>query len=160
MSRKARTFPRSTAISPAAAKNPQIGQPSDVGSSSVFNLFTGQLNISYTPDVFGANRRAVESLHAQEDAQRFALEATYLTLISNLAGAAVQEASLRGQIAATQTIIKVESDVLRSDAQAIRSRPDRRGRRGGAGSGAGAGRADLATACKSNYCKSAICWRR
>ena len=88
----------------------EIGQPSDV--SSVFNLFTGQLNISYAPDVFGANRRAVESLAAQEDAQRFALEATYLTLISNLAGAAVQEASLRGQIAATQTIIKVESDVL------------------------------------------------
>lgn len=90
----------------------EIGQPSDVGNSSVFNLFTGQLNISYVPDVFGANRRAVESLLAQEDAQRFALEATYLTLISNLAGAAVQEASLRGQIAATQSIIKVESDVL------------------------------------------------
>jgi NodT family efflux transporter outer membrane factor (OMF) lipoprotein len=88
----------------------QIGQPTDV--SSVFNLFTAQLNISYTPDVFGANRRAVESLAAQEDAQRFALEATYLTLISNLAGAAVQEASLRGQIAATQTIIKIETDVL------------------------------------------------
>lgn len=89
-----------------------IGQPSDVGSSSIFNLFTGQLNISYTPDVFGGNRRAIESLQAQEDAQRFALEATYLTLISNLAGAAVEEASLRGQITATQTIIKLERDVL------------------------------------------------
>ena len=88
----------------------EISQPTDV--PSVFNLFTAQLNISYTPDVFGANRRAVESLAAQEDAQRFTLEATYLTLISNLAGAAVQEASLRGQIAATQTIIKIESDVL------------------------------------------------
>src|SRR5579863_3213843 len=90
----------------------EIGQPSDVGTTSVFNLFTGQLNISYAPDVFGANRRAVESLQAQEDAQRFTLEATYLTLISNLAGAAVQEASLRGQIAATQSIIKIESDLL------------------------------------------------
>jgi NodT family efflux transporter outer membrane factor (OMF) lipoprotein len=88
----------------------EIGQPSD--TSSVFNLFTGQINIAYTPDVFGANRRAVETLAAQEDAQRFTLEATYLTLISNLAGAAVQEASLRGQIAATQTIVKIESDVL------------------------------------------------
>jgi NodT family efflux transporter outer membrane factor (OMF) lipoprotein len=91
----------------------EIGQPSDVGSGSpIFNLFTGQLNISYTPDVFGANRRAVESLQAQEDSQRFTLEATYLTLISNLAGAAVQEASLRGQIEATQTIIKIERDFL------------------------------------------------
>lgn len=90
----------------------EIAQPADVGNTSIFNLFAGQLNISYVPDVFGANRRAVESLQAQEGAQRFALEATYLTLISNLAGTAVQEASLRGQIAATQSIIKIESDVL------------------------------------------------
>ena len=90
----------------------EIGQPSDVGNTSIFNLFTGQLNISYTPDVFGGTRRSIESLQAQQDSQRFALEATYLTLISNLAGAAVQEASLRGQIAATQTIIKIETDVL------------------------------------------------
>jgi NodT family efflux transporter outer membrane factor (OMF) lipoprotein len=79
---------------------------------SIFNLFTGQLNISYTPDVFGGTRRSIESLEAQADAQRFQLEATYLTLTSNLAGAAVQEASLRGQIAATKTIIKVATDVL------------------------------------------------
>ena len=91
----------------------EISQPSDVGGGSpIFNLFTGQLNISYMPDVFGGNRRAIESLQAQADSQRFALEATYLTLISNLAGAAVQEASLRGQIAATQKIIKSETDVL------------------------------------------------
>ena len=90
----------------------EIGQPSDVGNVSIFNLFTGQLNISYTPDVFGGTRRSIESLQAQQDSQRFVLEATYLTLISNLAGAAVQEASLRGQIAATQTIIKIETDVL------------------------------------------------
>jgi len=91
----------------------EIGQPSDVGSGSpIFNLFTGQLNIAYTPDVFGGTRRSIESLQAQEDSQRFALEATYLTLISNLAGAAVQEASLRGQIAATLSIIKIETDVL------------------------------------------------
>src|SRR5580693_6108543 len=91
----------------------EIGQPSDVAAGSpIYNLFTGQLNISYTPDVFGGTRRSIESLQAQQDQQRFALEATYLTLISNLAGAAVQEASLRGQIAATQSIIKIETDVL------------------------------------------------
>jgi NodT family efflux transporter outer membrane factor (OMF) lipoprotein len=91
----------------------EIGQPSDVSAGSpIYNLFTGQLNISYSPDVFGGTRRAIESLQAQEDSQRFALEATYLTLISNLAGAAVQEASLRGQIAATESIIKIERDVF------------------------------------------------
>lgn len=92
---------------------PAIGGPSDVGSDvPTFNLFTTQLNISYSPDVFGGTRRSIEALAAQAESQRFALEATYLTLTSNLAGAAVQEASLRGQIAATQSIIKIERDVL------------------------------------------------
>jgi NodT family efflux transporter outer membrane factor (OMF) lipoprotein len=91
----------------------QITQPSDVAAGSpTYNLFTAQLNVSYTPDVFGGTRRSIEALAAQADSQRFALEATYLTLTSNLAGAAVQEASLRGQIAATLSIIKIESDVL------------------------------------------------
>jgi NodT family efflux transporter outer membrane factor (OMF) lipoprotein len=91
----------------------EITQPSDVAAGSpIFNLFTGQLNISYSPDVFGGTRRSIEALAAQADSQRFALEATYLTLTSNLAGAAVQEASLRGQIAATLSIIKIETDVL------------------------------------------------
>jgi NodT family efflux transporter outer membrane factor (OMF) lipoprotein len=87
----------------------------EIDNSSVaptFNLFTTQLNVSYTPDVFGGLGRAVENLEALEDAQRFQLEATYLTLTSNLAGAAVQEASLRGQIAATQQIIKIERGFL------------------------------------------------
>jgi NodT family efflux transporter outer membrane factor (OMF) lipoprotein len=90
-----------------------IRQASDVGAGQpTFNLFTTQLNVSYTPDVFGGTRRSIEALEAQADSQRFALEATYLTLTSNLAGAAVQEASLRGQIAATLSIIKIETDVL------------------------------------------------
>src|SRR5438876_1063751 len=64
------------------------------------------------PDVFGLTRRTVESLEAQADAQVFALEAAYLTLTSNIVVAAVQEASLRGQIAATQQIIKLASEFL------------------------------------------------
>jgi NodT family efflux transporter outer membrane factor (OMF) lipoprotein len=97
----------------ASRQQSAIAAPSDVGSDApTFNLFTGQLNISYSPDVFGGTRRSIEALAAQADSQRFALEATYLTLTSNLAGAAVQEASLRGQIAATLSIIKIETDVL------------------------------------------------
>jgi NodT family efflux transporter outer membrane factor (OMF) lipoprotein len=81
--------------------------------SPVFNLFTGQVLVSYTPDVFGGIRRGVESLQAQSDSQRFLLEAVYLTLTSNIVVAAVQEASLRGQIDATQSLIKIATDVLR-----------------------------------------------
>src|SRR5208283_3732160 len=52
------------------------------------------------------------SLTAQADFQRFQLEATYLTLTSNVVAAAIQEASLRSQISATLSIIKIESDML------------------------------------------------
>ena len=77
-----------------------------------YSLYTAQLTISYVPDVFGLNRRTVESLEAQAEAQRFQLEATYLTLTSNVVAAAVQEALLRGQIKATEEIIKVETEAL------------------------------------------------
>lgn len=63
-------------------------------------------------DVWGGNRRQVESLQAQADAQRFLLQATYVTLTANVVAAAVQEASLRAQIAATQDIIAISSKAL------------------------------------------------
>lgn len=84
-----------------------------IPESPLFNTWTGQVLVSYTPDVFGGTRRNVESLQAQSDNQRFLLEATYLTLTSNIVLAAVQEASLRGQIDATNELIKIASDVLK-----------------------------------------------
>ncbi len=80
--------------------------------ASIYSLYTPQANISYTPDVFGLNRRTVESLQAQADMQKFQTEAAYLTLTSNVVLGAVQEASLRGQLAATKKAIKTMSDLL------------------------------------------------
>jgi len=77
-----------------------------------YNLHTAEVTVGFVPDVFGANRRQVESLAAQADAQRFALEATYITLASNVVAAAVQEASLRAQIEATRRIIAAEERSL------------------------------------------------
>jgi NodT family efflux transporter outer membrane factor (OMF) lipoprotein len=88
----------------------EFGQPN---LSTTLTLTTAGVNVSYAPDVFGGVRRQVESLQAQAQYQRFQLEATYLTLTSNLVVAAVQEASLRGQIAATRDILRLENDQLR-----------------------------------------------
>ncbi|QGM45507.1 efflux transporter outer membrane subunit [Methylocystis heyeri] len=77
-----------------------------------YGLFLRQVSVSYTPDIWGQNRRAVESLEAQTDQQRYQLEATYLSLTSNVATAAVTEASLRGQIAATRHVINIEEHLL------------------------------------------------
>lgn len=73
-----------------------------------YNLYTAQLTVSYLPDVFGATRRQVEIAKAQEENNRFQLEAVYLTLSSNVVVTAVQEASLRGQIAATMRLLALQ----------------------------------------------------
>jgi NodT family efflux transporter outer membrane factor (OMF) lipoprotein len=73
-----------------------------------YNLYTAQLSVSYMPDIFGATRRAVEAARAQDDSTRFQLEATYLTLSSNVVVTAITEASLRGQIAATQRVLELQ----------------------------------------------------
>jgi NodT family efflux transporter outer membrane factor (OMF) lipoprotein len=77
-----------------------------------YSLFTPQVSVSFVPDVFGLNRRTVESLKAQEQQARFALAATHITLSSNVAAAAIQEASLRGQIDATNELITIATKVL------------------------------------------------
>jgi NodT family efflux transporter outer membrane factor (OMF) lipoprotein len=79
-----------------------------VAPNNIYTLFTAQLTLSYTPDIFGATRRAVEMTKAQEASTRFQLEATYLTLSSNVVTTAVQEASLRGQISATQRLLELQ----------------------------------------------------
>ena len=85
-----------------------------------YNLFTPQLSISYVPDVFGLNRRSVESLDAQAQAVRYQMVATYTTLTSNVVVAAIQQAAIEGQTAITKQLIETEShslDILRYQLQ-------------------------------------------
>jgi len=77
-----------------------------------YDLHTAEVTVGFVPDVFGANSRQVETLAAQTEVQRFALEATYITLASNVVAAAIQEASLRAQIAATRQVIVAEEKSL------------------------------------------------
>ena len=92
---------------------PTLASPTEAGND-LYTLTTTQLTVDYTPDIFGANRRAVESLAAQEDAQRFELEAARLTLVDTVVAAAVQDALLRGQIAATREILADQQKTLDS----------------------------------------------
>jgi NodT family efflux transporter outer membrane factor (OMF) lipoprotein len=97
-------------------KTAQSLSPATASGNLYYSLYTAQLSVSYVPDVFGGTRRQVESLLAQEENQRFQLEAAYLTLTANLVAAVVTEASLRGQIAATEETIGVQRqslDILR-----------------------------------------------
>jgi NodT family efflux transporter outer membrane factor (OMF) lipoprotein len=74
-----------------------LSSPLSTGDT-VFNLHTAQLSVGFVPDIFGMNRRQVESLKAQEDAQRFQLAAVRTTLASNVVSAAFQEAATVEQV--------------------------------------------------------------
>ena len=88
------------------------GTTSGTASSPILTLSSASLSVSYAPDVFGGTRRQIESSTAQAEYQRFQLEATYLTLSTNVFNTAVSLASLRDQIAATGQIIQLQSDQL------------------------------------------------
>jgi NodT family efflux transporter outer membrane factor (OMF) lipoprotein len=107
--------------SPSRAEN-AVGTiaPTLSSGAPVYTLHTAQVNVGFLPDVFGLNRRAVESLAAQEESQRFQLEATYVTLASNVVAAAIQQAALQAQVNAAQDIIAAERrslELLREQAR-------------------------------------------
>lgn len=94
------------------SKTSNVVSPATANGALYYSLYTPQLAISFVPDVFGLNRRTVESLQAQKEQARFALAATHITLSSNVVEAAIQEASLRAQIDATRELIKINTDML------------------------------------------------
>jgi NodT family efflux transporter outer membrane factor (OMF) lipoprotein len=96
-------------VSTAASQKGVPAQP----TSTTFNLFNVTANVSYTLDIFGKIRRQIEALGAQVDYQRFQWDAAYLTLTANIVTAAITEASLRGQIAATWSLIAEQERLLR-----------------------------------------------
>ena len=100
-------------FSAARQKTSDQVSPTPNSGALYFDLYTPQVSVSYVPDVFGLNRRTVESLRAQAEQARFALVATHITLSANVAAAAIQEASLRGQIAAAHELLAVNTNMLR-----------------------------------------------
>jgi NodT family efflux transporter outer membrane factor (OMF) lipoprotein len=86
--------------------------PNLASGTALYNLFTPQVTVSYVPDVFGLNRRQVESLAALAEVSRNQLDAAYLTLTANVVTTAIQEAGLRAQIAATERVIALEREAL------------------------------------------------
>lgn len=107
-------FYPSVTLGLAASRNRQGDALSPVLASNalIYNLYQAQLGASWTLDIWGGNSRQVEVLKAQADAQRYQLQTVYVTLTASLVAAAVQEASLQDQIAATQQIIDAQSSIL------------------------------------------------
>jgi NodT family efflux transporter outer membrane factor (OMF) lipoprotein len=83
----------------------QSGQP-------VYTLYNAQATVSFVPDLFGANRRQVESLAAAADRSAAARDAAWLTLTGNVVTAAVQSAGIAAQIDATERLLRLQREAL------------------------------------------------
>ena len=77
-----------------------------------FSMHTAQVRVSYGIDLWGAARRTYEADKAATEGARFRMEAARLSLTSNVVAAALQRASLRAQIQATQTILDLQTQQL------------------------------------------------
>ena len=98
----------------SASRQRQSGTIAPAPASNVllYNLFTPEVTVSYVPDVFGLNRRTVESLQAQADAVRFQMIATYNTLTANVVVTAIQQGSVQLQIEASRELIDINTNIL------------------------------------------------
>ncbi|HET7085897.1 MAG TPA: efflux transporter outer membrane subunit [Rhizomicrobium sp.] len=103
----------------AASRNKQSAQLSPVLASPalLYSLYQTQLSVSWTPDLWGGNRRTAEALQAQADGQRYELQATYVSLASNLVAVAIKEASLREQIDVTHQLLSDEQRIAAIERQ-------------------------------------------
>ena len=131
--------------------------PTLSSAALLYNLYQTQLSVSWSPDLWGGNRRQVEALKAAADSQRFQLQSVYVGLTANVVAAAIQLASLRAQIDVTQSIISDERRILEIEQhqQAIGTDCGRRCR--GPAGGAGANRGDTPAVGGSNWRRPAIC---
>jgi NodT family efflux transporter outer membrane factor (OMF) lipoprotein len=92
-------------IDPAAFGFPNV-------SSEPFTLFNAQVNVAYTFDLFGGNRRLREATGAQAEYQAYEAQAAQLTLAANAVAAAIRQADLKAQIDYTEQILAAQIQQL------------------------------------------------
>ncbi|MBS0365259.1 MAG: efflux transporter outer membrane subunit [Proteobacteria bacterium] len=104
----------SAAVSFAASRARQSVQlaPTPNSNTFLFDLFAPGVSVSYVPDVFGLNRRTVESAQAQAEETRYQMLATYTTLTANVVVTAIQQGSVEMQIEATRHLIDENSNMV------------------------------------------------
>jgi NodT family efflux transporter outer membrane factor (OMF) lipoprotein len=78
----------------------------------LFNLYTADVSVSYDPDVFGLSRLVTRNERAQVDVAADQLQAARLTLAGNVVNISVNLAALDEEIAAEQSDIRDQAQLL------------------------------------------------
>jgi NodT family efflux transporter outer membrane factor (OMF) lipoprotein len=94
-------------VTPGAFGSNPLAQ--NLGSNFPLALGLASVSVSYSLDLFGRNHHELESLAADVDYERFQLEGARLMLAGNIVTTAIQDASLREQIEATEAIAALQS---------------------------------------------------
>jgi len=76
------------------------------------NLFVIGTTVAYDFDLFGGRKRATEEAEAKAEAEARRADAAYLTLSGNVALQAMRIASLRAEIAAVESVVADDQQVL------------------------------------------------
>jgi NodT family efflux transporter outer membrane factor (OMF) lipoprotein len=84
----------------------QSGEPRE------FSLYNAGIGMQYQLDLTGGNRRALETLAARVDYQRFQLAGARLTLVANIASTAISQARLSAQLTASEAILWTQEQQL------------------------------------------------
>jgi NodT family efflux transporter outer membrane factor (OMF) lipoprotein len=87
-----------------------LGVPSFGPPTNLYNVYAGQLSLSYDFDLFGANRHGIEQTAAQVDQQSYEYDAAKRALAANIVTAAINAASLEEQLRTSERMSKLAHD--------------------------------------------------
>ena len=80
--------------------------------ATIFSVYAASLEVSYTLDLFGKERRAVEVYRAQVDYAQYEWMAAYLTLTTNITTTWITLASLQAQIREIRALIQAQKNIV------------------------------------------------
>lgn len=87
-----------------------LGQAGDAREFSLYNV---GVDVRYTLDLAGGNRRILEALAARIDYQQYQMEGVRLTLAANIVITAITQAGLAMQIEVTESILRSQKEQMR-----------------------------------------------
>lgn len=97
-------------VDPSAYGIPVAEQPPP------FTLYNASIDVSYTLDVFGGNRRVLEGLAAEVDYQSHEWQAARMSLAANVVTTAIRQADVSERLAATRELLDAQlrqADIMR-----------------------------------------------
>lgn len=87
-----------------------LGFPGFGPPTNLYDVYAGQLSLSYNFDLFGATRHGIQATAAQVDQQSYEFDAAKRTLAANIVTAAINAASLDEQVQTSEQLSKLAHD--------------------------------------------------